>query len=132
MTNFNNTLTAMMNCADGAGNLLDNSVVYSTSCTSESQTHSGNDYPTLVAGKAGGLLKTDQHLRMASGPPGATGAPNGDNQSKVRVHVADGIGEAPGSLGHGRFAGQRGPPCSCSPEALAFSRSARRPSTPRR
>jgi Protein of unknown function (DUF1552) len=101
MTNFNNTLTAMMNCADGAGNLLDNSVVYSTSCTSESQTHSGNDYPTLVAGKAGGVLKTDQHLRMASGPPGTTGAPNGDNQSKVAYTLLTALGrpQAPWGLG---------------------------------
>ena len=68
MTNFNNTLTAMINCADGAGNLLDNSVVYSTSCTSESTTHSGNDYPLLVAGKAGGKLKTDQHIRQPDRP----------------------------------------------------------------
>lgn len=101
MTNLNNTLTAMMNCADGAGNLLDNSVVYSTSCTSESQTHSGNDYPTLVAGKAGGLLKTDQHLRFASGPPGTTGAPNGDNQSKVPYTLLTALGRPPGPWGMG-------------------------------
>jgi hypothetical protein len=101
MTNFNNTLTAMMNCADGAGNLLDNSVVYSTSCTSESQTHSGNDYPTLIAGKAGGLLKGDQHLRMASGAPGVTGAPNGDNQSKVAYTLLTALGRPPGPWGMG-------------------------------
>jgi hypothetical protein len=101
MTNFNDTLTRMMNCGDGAGNLLDNSVVYSTSCTSESQTHSGNDYPVLVAGKAGGLLKTDQHLRMASGPPGATGAPNGDNLSKVPYTLLTALGRPPGPWGMG-------------------------------
>jgi hypothetical protein len=101
MTNFNNTLTAMMNCADGAGNLLDNSVVYSTSCTSESQTHSGNDYPTLIAGKAGGLLKGDQHLRLVNVPPGTTGAPNGDNQSKVAYTLLTALGrpQTPWGLG---------------------------------
>jgi hypothetical protein len=101
MTNLNNTLTAMMNCADGAGNLLDNSVVYSTSCTSESQTHSGNDYPTLVAGKAGGLLKGDQHMRFAAGPPGTTGAPGGDNQSKVAYTLLTALGRPPGPWGLG-------------------------------
>jgi len=101
MSNFNNTLTAMMNCADGAGNLLDNSVVYSTSCTSESQTHGGNDYPTLIAGKAGGLLKGDQHLRMAAGPPGVTGAPNGDNQSKVAYTIMTALGRPPSPWGLG-------------------------------
>lgn len=101
MTNFNNTLSAMMNCADGAGNLLDNSVVYSTSCTSESQTHSGNDYPVLVAGKAGGLLKTDQHLRMVNGPPGTTGAPNGDNLSKIPYTLLTALGRPEGPWGMG-------------------------------
>ena len=101
MTNFNNTLTAMMNCADGAGNLLDNSVVYSTSCTSESQTHSGNDYPLLVAGKAGGKLKTDQHIRQVAGPPGALGAPNGDNASKVPYTLLTALGRPAGPWGMG-------------------------------
>jgi hypothetical protein len=101
MTNFNNTLSAMMTCADGAGNLLDNSVVYATSCTSESQTHSGNDYPVLVAGKAGGLLKTDQHLRMVDGPSGTTGAPNGDNLSKVPYTLLTALGRPEGPWGMG-------------------------------
>jgi len=101
MTNFNDTLTRMMNCSDGAGNLLDNSVVYSTSCTSESQTHSGNDYPVLVAGKAGGRLKTDQHLRMATAPPGTTGAPNGDNLSKVPYTLMTVLGRPEGPWGMG-------------------------------
>ncbi|MEY2458761.1 MAG: hypothetical protein QOG30_591, partial [Acidimicrobiaceae bacterium] len=72
MTNFADLLTRMKNTPDGAGNLLDNSCVYATSCTSESQTHSNLDYPLLVAGKAGGMLKGDQHLRLV-----------GENTSKV-------------------------------------------------
>jgi hypothetical protein len=83
MTNLNDTLTRMMNCADGTGNLLDNSVVYVTSCTGESVNHQPNDYPVLVAGKARGLLKGDQHIRMVAAPPGPEGAPNGDSVSKV-------------------------------------------------
>jgi len=101
MTNFNNTLAAMMNCADGAGNLLDNSVVYATSCTSESQTHSGDDYPVLVAGKAGGKLKTDQHIRQVSAPPGTLGAPNGDNLSKVPYTLLTALGRPEGPWGMG-------------------------------
>jgi hypothetical protein len=110
MTNFNNTLTAMMNCADGAGNLLDNSVVYSTSCTSESQTHSGNDYPLLVAGKAGGKLKTDQHIRQVAGPPGALGAANGDNSSKVPYTIMTALGRPAGAWGMGDSATSVGLP----------------------
>jgi hypothetical protein len=99
MTNLNDTLTRMMNCADGAGNLLDNSVVYVTSCTGESVNHQPNDYPILVAGKARGLLKGDQHLRMAAGPPGAEGAANGDNVSKVPYTLLTMMGRPPGPWG---------------------------------
>jgi hypothetical protein len=64
MSNFADTLVRMKNTPDGAGNLLDNSCVYATSCVSESQTHGGTDFPLLVAGKAGGKIKGDQHLRL--------------------------------------------------------------------
>lgn len=64
MSNLADLLTKMKNVPDGAGTLLDNSCIYVTSCTSESQTHSGNDYPLLVAGKAGGRVRSDQHVRL--------------------------------------------------------------------
>jgi hypothetical protein len=62
----------MKDVPDGSGTLLDNTCIYVTSCVSESQTHSGNDYPLLVAGKAGGKLRSDQHVRLV-----------GENVSKV-------------------------------------------------
>lgn len=99
MTNLNDLLTKMMNTADGTGNLLDNSVVYTTSCTGESTSHGANDYPVLVAGKARGLLKTDQHLRMVAAPPGATGAPGGENLSKVPYTLLTMLGRPPGPWG---------------------------------
>lgn len=64
MSNLADTLARMRDTPDGAGNLLDNSGIYVTSCVSESQTHGGTDYPLLVAGKAGGKLKGDQHVRL--------------------------------------------------------------------
>jgi hypothetical protein len=64
MSNLADTLVRMKNTPDGAGNLLDNSAIYTTSCVSESQTHGGADYPLLVSGKAGGKLKGDQHIRI--------------------------------------------------------------------
>jgi hypothetical protein len=99
MTNLNDTLTRMMNCADGVGNLLDNSVVYVTSCTGESVNHQPNDYPVLVAGKARGKLKGDQHIRMVPSPPGPEGAPNGDNISKVPYTLLTMMGMPPGPWG---------------------------------
>jgi hypothetical protein len=64
MSNLADTLVRMKNTPDGAGTLLDNSAIYTTSCVSESQTHGGADYPLLVSGKAGGKLKGDQHIRI--------------------------------------------------------------------
>ncbi|HXI60578.1 MAG TPA: DUF1552 domain-containing protein [Polyangia bacterium] len=99
MTNFNDLLTRMTNSADGAGNLLDNSVVYATSCTGESLSHGANDYPVLVAGKARGLLKGDQHLRMVNVAPGTTGAPNGENVTKVPYTLLTMLGRPEGPWG---------------------------------
>jgi hypothetical protein len=64
MTNLADLLTSMKNTPDGANTLLDNSCVYTTSCTSESQTHSPLDFPLLVSGTAGGKLKGNQHVRL--------------------------------------------------------------------
>ena len=64
ISNLADTLVRMKDTPDGPGNLLDNSCVYATSCVSESQTHGGTDFPLLVAGKAGGKIKGDQHLRF--------------------------------------------------------------------
>jgi hypothetical protein len=64
MSNLADLLVKMKAVPEGDGTLLDNSCIYITSCTSESQTHSGNDYPLLVAGKAGGRIRSDQHTRL--------------------------------------------------------------------
>jgi hypothetical protein len=88
MSNFADLLTRMKETPDGAGNLLDNSAVYATSCVSESQTHSGLDFPLLVAGKAGGKLKGDQHVRLL-----------GENVSKVPFTLLTAFGVNAQSFG---------------------------------
>jgi Protein of unknown function (DUF1552) len=88
MSNLGDLLTRMKATPDGAGNLLDNSCVYTTSCVSESQTHGGTDYPLLVAGKAGGALRTDQHLRIVD-----------DNVSKVPFTLLTAMGSKATSFG---------------------------------
>jgi hypothetical protein len=97
MSNLADLLTKMKDVPDGSGTLLDNSSVYVTSCTSESQTHSGNDYPLLVAGKAGGRLRSDQHVRLLD-----------ENVSKVPFTLlnalggtAETFGQAEGSVSSG-------------------------------
>ena len=88
MSNLADLLTRMKDTPDGAGNLLDNSVVYSTSCVSESQTHRGIDFPLLVAGKGGGKLKGDQHIRLLD-----------ENVSKVPFTLLTALGGAAQSFG---------------------------------
>ena len=97
MTNLADLLTRMKDVPDGSGTLLDNTCVYVTSCVSESQTHSGHDYPLLVAGRAGGKLQSDQHVRLL-----------GENVSKVPFSLltalaghTEAFGEAEGRVTSG-------------------------------
>jgi hypothetical protein len=73
---------------DGDGTLLDNSCIYVTSCTSESKSHSGKDYPLLVLGKGSGTLKSDQHIRMPD-----------DNVSKVPFTLLRAMGSTAARFG---------------------------------
>jgi hypothetical protein len=84
------TLTRMKNTPDGAGNLLDNSVLYTTSCCAESQTHGATDFPVLVSGKAGGKLKGDTHVRLV-----------GESVSKVPFTLLTAMGGKATSFGLG-------------------------------
>ena len=90
MSNLADTLTRMKATPDGAGTLLDNSCVYTTSCVAESQTHGGTDFPLLVAGKAGGKLKGDTHIRIV-----------GENVSKVPFTLLTAMGGTATSFGSG-------------------------------
>ena len=64
---FAEFLAKLQSIAEGSGTLLDNSLVYATSCTSWGKVHTTNDWPVLLAGKAGGQFKGDQHFRQANG-----------------------------------------------------------------
>ena len=48
---------------EGAGTILDNSLVYVTSCTSWGKIHDRTEWPALLVGKAGGALRGNQHYR---------------------------------------------------------------------
>jgi hypothetical protein len=47
----------MASTPDGAGNLLDSSVVLASSDTADARGHTLADYPVLVAGRGGGRLR---------------------------------------------------------------------------
>jgi hypothetical protein len=82
-------LERMKSISEGAGTLLDSSLVYVTSCTSWGKVHATNEWPVLLAGKAGGALSGNLHLRA-----------EGENLSKVLFSIATAMGLAPSSLGH--------------------------------
>ena len=88
MTSLADLLTRMRDTPDGAGNLLDSSCIYVTSCVSESQSHGGKDYPLLVVGKGGGALNTDLHLRLPD-----------DNVSKLPFTLLKAMGSSEASWG---------------------------------
>lgn len=80
----------MKGMTEGAGTLLDNSLVYVTSCCSWGKVHSYDEWPVLLVGKAGGALKGNQHLRF-----------QGENHSKVLFSIASLMGSPQTSLGSG-------------------------------
>jgi hypothetical protein len=56
-------LNKLSSLSEGDGVVLDNSLVYATSCTSWGKVHDMSEWPVLLAGKAGGALKGNAHLR---------------------------------------------------------------------
>ena len=75
---------------EGAGTVLDNSLVYTTSCTSWGKVHATDEWPVLLAGKAAGALKGNQHLRYP-----------GQSLSSVLLTIANLFGANLKSIGLG-------------------------------
>ena len=65
MTALNVFLQQLSTLQEGSGVVLDNSLVYVTSCTSWGKVHDMTEWPVLLAGKASGAVKGNQHLRYA-------------------------------------------------------------------
>ncbi len=57
MENLAATLTALRNTPEGDGNLLDNCAIMCTTEHTEPMSHSADDLPMIIAGRAGGKLK---------------------------------------------------------------------------
>ena len=64
---FAEFLAALQGINEGAGSLLDNSLVYATSCTAWGKVHTTNEWPVLFVGKAGGQFAGNQHFRQPKG-----------------------------------------------------------------
>jgi hypothetical protein len=78
---------------DGAGNLLDSLALLCTSDTSNGATHSVEDYPVLIAGRAGGALKH----------PGLHYASNKEHTNRVLLTLLRSVGVQVAELGEGNL-----------------------------
>lgn len=67
MKNLAYLLDKLKNTTEGTGNLLDRTAILASSDTAHGREHTINDYPILVAGKAGGALKGGVHYRSTTG-----------------------------------------------------------------
>jgi hypothetical protein len=73
---------------EGDGTLLDASLVYVTSCTSWGKVHGSDEWPVLLAGKAGGALPGNLHVRA-----------EGQNLSQILFSIANLFGANVTELG---------------------------------
>ena len=90
MTALNVFLQQLSTLQEGSGVVLDNSLVYVTSCTSWGKVHDMTEWPVLLAGKASGAIKGNQHLRYA-----------GQNLTNVLLTIANIFGAKLTTLGLG-------------------------------
>jgi hypothetical protein len=73
---------------DIEGNVLDNTAVLATTELSEGFTHSNDEFPIIIAGKAGGALRPGRHVRF-----------NRDNTTKALLTVLRAMGDTRPSFG---------------------------------
>jgi Protein of unknown function (DUF1552) len=64
MTQLAYLLGKLQAIPEGDGNVLDRCAIFCTSELSDGQQHTVTDYPVVVAGTAGGALKTGQHIAL--------------------------------------------------------------------
>jgi hypothetical protein len=67
MQGLNTFASQLSKMTEGAGTVLDNLLIYVTSCTGWGKVHDTAEWPVLLLGKAGGTLRGDQHFRAANG-----------------------------------------------------------------
>jgi hypothetical protein len=93
MEQFALFLGKFKNTPDGAGNLLDSMVILSTSDHSDGAAHVVNDYPVVIAGRAGGALVH----------PGVHYESDNEHTNKVLLTVMRAAGHAIPEIGDGNF-----------------------------
>ena len=90
MQGLNTFASQLSKMTEGAGTVLDNMLIYVTSCTGWGKVHDTSEWPVLFLGKAGGALKGDQHFRAGNG-----------NLSSALLTIANIFGAGLKSIGKG-------------------------------
>lgn len=65
---FSSLLQGLQAIPEGAGTVLDNSIVVLSSEITDGDAHDHDNVPLLLAGKGGGALKQGQHIQYPNGP----------------------------------------------------------------
>lgn len=91
-------LEVLRGIEEGDGTLLDNCVILATSDVSFGRNHSLDDYPIVLAGSAGGRLRTGIHYR----------SPSGENTSLVLLSILRAMGLTLDAFGQGAGRVQQG------------------------
>ena len=66
MQNFTYLLEALARIPEGDGTVLSNSLIYAMSEVSDGTAHNYTDMPILVAGRAGGRIRSGLHVQPSS------------------------------------------------------------------
>lgn len=80
---------------EGDGTLLDHSMIVYGSGNSDGNRHNHDDLPVLVAGRAGGTIKTGRHIRFSKETPLANLWTSMLERIDVRTPVGDSTGTLP-------------------------------------
>ncbi len=86
---FGYFLNRMKNTPDGAGNLLDNSMIVYGSGLSDGNQHLHGDLPVILAGRGKGALKSGRHVAYEKGTP----------MTNLYMTLLDRMGVRPESIG---------------------------------
>jgi Protein of unknown function (DUF1552) len=90
---FTGLIKKFRDTPDGAGNLLDSMALFGTSDHSDGAAHTVNDYPILIAGRAGGALVH----------PGVHYASSGEHTNKVLLTLLRAVGVDIPEIGMGSY-----------------------------
>jgi hypothetical protein len=93
-TQFAYLLGKMKSIKEGNGTLLDHSMIVYGSGNSDGNRHNHDDLPVLLAGSAGGTIKTGRHVRL----PGETPVTNLWVSMLERIDVRTPVGDSTGPL----------------------------------